>query len=151
MMSLYRVDKREQPVTLFHSDGVVQEGVLFLSPYAQTHLGEQSLLEMLREREVFIPFRHQGGGFALVNKDSLTHVRFQPLGELEPPFGEQVNVRITFFGGELLQGSIALDMPEGQNRLQDYLNAAPGFFPLEAGDAHYIVNGALIRDIAPLR
>lgn len=150
-MNQYRVDKREQPATLFLADGVVQEGVLFLSPFSQSHSGEQSLLELLRDREVFIPFRRHDGGFCLINKDSITHLRYNPISEFIPPFGDRVMVRITFFGGELLQGSIALDMPEGQNRLQDYLNAAPGFFPLDSGDAHYIVNGALIRDITPLR
>lgn len=150
-MNQYRVDKREQPATLFLADGVVQEGMLYLSPFSQSHSGEQSLLELLRDREVFIPFRSQGGNFALINKEAVTHLRYQPVSDFEPPYGDRVNVRITFFGGELLQGSIALDMPEGQSRLQDYLNAAPGFFPLDSGDAHYIVNGALIRDITPLR
>lgn len=150
-MNQYRVDKREQPATLFLSDGVVQEGVLFLSPFSHSHSGEQNLLELLRDREVFIPFRDHGGSFVLINKEAITHLRYQPISDFEPPFGDRVKVRITFFGGELLQGSIALDMPAGQSRLQDYLNASPGFFPLESGQSHYIVNGALIRDIAPLR
>lgn len=149
-MSLYRVDKREQPVSLFLSDQIVHEGVVFLSPFASTHVGEETLLDLLRERDQFFPFRHRDGRFILVNKNAVTHVR-HPGGEDEAGMGEPIRVRITFFGGGTLEGTIVLDMPEEKNRLLDYVNASPGFFALEGGDGHYIANGALVREISPLR
>ena len=106
---------------------------------------------MLREKEIFFPFRTSDGAFTLVNKSAITHARFNESAAEELPFGEELAVRIVFFGGELLQGTIRLAMPEGQNRLQDYVNAAPGFFPLEGGENRYVVNGTLIREINPER
>ena len=150
-MSLYRVDKRELPVALFLSDGIVHEGVVFLNTLSHAHSGPQTLLEMLREKELFFPFRTNDGAFTLINKSAITHARFNENDAEELAFGEELAVRIVFFGGELLQGTIRLAMPEGQNRLQDYVNAAPGFVPLEAGENRYVVNGALIREINPNR
>jgi hypothetical protein len=150
-MSLYRVDKREQPVALFLSDQVVHDGVVFLSPFASTHSGEETLLDLLRERDQFFPFRHTDGRFILVNKNAVTHVRYEGKREEESGMGEPIRVRITFFGGGILEGTIVLDMPEEKNRLLDYANASPGFFALEGKDAHYIANGALVREISPLR
>lgn len=150
-MSLYRVDKREVNVALFLTDGVVHEGVVFLSSLSQSHDGRQTLLEMFREREPFFAFRDNSESFALVNKNAITHARFVEREEEELALGEELSVRIVFFGGEALQGKIRLAMPEGQSRLQDYVNAAPGFFPLEGSEFRYIINGTLIREIAPLR
>lgn len=150
-MSLYRVDKRELPVALFLSDGIVHEGVVFLNTLSHAHSGPQTLLEMLREKELFFPFRTSDGAFTLINKNAITHARFNESDDTDLAFGEELSVRIVFFGGELLQGTIRLAMPEGQNRLQDYVNAAPGFVPLEGGENRYVVNGALIREINPNR
>ncbi len=149
-MSVYRVDKEECPVVLFTADGMVQEGVIFLSPYASTHTGQQSPLDLMREKEQFFPFRSQAGNFTLVNKDAITHLRYQPEEHQEPPFGEPMQVQVTFFGGELLQGTLTLNMPQGKNRLIDYINAAPGWFALQGSEAGYLANGALIREIQPL-
>lgn len=150
-MSLYRVDKREQPVALFLSDQVVHEGVVFLSPFASTHSGEETLLDLLREKDHFLPFRDGEGRFILVNKNAVTHVRYEGKTEDEPVIGDRIRVRIAFFGGGVLEGTIVLDMPEEKNRLLDYVNASPGFFALEGGDARYIANGSLVREISPLR
>lgn len=34
--------------------------------------------------------------------------------------------------------------------MQDYVNSSPGFFALETAEAHNLVNGTLIREIAPI-
>jgi len=146
-MSLYRVDKREQPVVLFLADGVVREGAVFLSPFSQLRAGPQTLLDLFREKEPFMPFRGDDGSFTLLNKNAVTHVRYHGGGE--ECLGERLGVRLTFYGGENLQGTLVIAMPEGLNRLQDYVNSAPGFFPVETADARYLVNGALLREIAP--
>lgn len=149
-MSLYRVDKREQPIALYLSDKVVQQGIVFLSPFASTHSGEETLLDLLREKEPFFPFRDQEGRFLLVNKNAVTHVAFRASQPQTPPWGTPLKVRITFFGGERIEGTIILNMPDGKNRLLDYINAAPGFFALEGDDVQYVANGNLVREISPL-
>ncbi len=147
-MNDYRVEKIELPVTLFLADGVVHEGILFLSPFSPSHSGQQRLVEMFYEPDVFFPFRDKSGRFALVNKSAITHVRY-PLQEEEREFGKWSRVRLTFYGGDLLEGDIVIAMPADKGRLQDYVNSTPGFFCLYSHDAHYIVNGDLIREIAP--
>jgi hypothetical protein len=147
-MNDYRVEKLEVPVTLFLADGVVHEGILFLSPFSPSHSGPQRMVEMFRETDVFFPFKDKSGRFALVNKSSITHVRY-PTQDEDTEFGDRNRVRLTFYGGELLEGEITIAMPAGKSRLQDYVNSTPGFFCLYSHDAHYIVNGDLIREISP--
>ena len=50
MSSIYRVDKTEQPVVLFQADGSVMKGVVFLSACAYSHIGQQTLLDLLKEK-----------------------------------------------------------------------------------------------------
>jgi hypothetical protein len=147
-MNDYRVNKLEISVTIFLADGVVHEGILFLSPFSPSHSGPQRVIEMFREADIFFPFKDKNGRFALINKSSITHVRY-PLQDEEETYGDRNRVRLTFYGGELLEGEIVIAMPAGKGRIQDYLNSTPGFFCLYTSDAHYIVNGDLIREIAP--
>lgn len=150
-MNEYRVDKQELPVVLFLSDGAIHEGVVFLSPFSSIYSGPQTILELFREEEAFLPFRDKGGQFILINKSALTHVRYPRGTEADQTIGDKLNVRITFFGGELLEGILTIAMPAGQNRLMDYINASPGFFILEGEEFCYLANGALVREISPVR
>lgn len=150
-MSIYRVEKSEQPVTLFHGDGAVQSGVVFLSPSAYTHIGQQTLMDLLREKGDFFPFRGENGAFLVVNKETVSHIRYQP-SEREraaETLGTPVEVRISFIGGELLQGTVVIEMPEGRTRLLDFINEARGFFVLRSDEAHYLVNVDQIRSASP--
>ena len=150
-MSIYRVDKTEQPVVLFQADGSVMNGVVFLSASAYSHIGRQTLADLLREKGDFFPFRSEVGAFCVANKATITHIRYQQLtSEAEyEPLGNPVEVLVNFAGGEQLRGTVVIEMPEGRNRLFDFINAASGFFALQSGDAHYLVNVAQIRDISP--
>lgn len=148
-MNLYRIEKREQPVTIYFADGVVSHGVIFLGPNAYAQRGEQTVLELLREKEPFFPFRDQSGRFALLSKKAITHLCYQAPDENIPVAGPSIGVQITFFGGELLEGTITLDRPEEKNRLGDFINGSPGFFPLRQGALLYLANGTLVREIAP--
>lgn len=150
-MSIYRVDKKEQPVVLFQADGSVMRGVIFLSASAYSHIGRQTLGDLLREKGDFFPFRSDTGTFCVANKLSITHLRYEEGEEEQPygPIGTPEEVQINFVGGEQLRGTVIIEMPEGRNRLFDFVNSMSGFFPLRTGEAHYLVNVAQIRDIAP--
>ncbi len=148
-MSLYQIEKLEFPVTLFLAGGQVREGVIFLNLHSANHPGPQSPIELFNEAESFIPFRKEEEFFSLVNKKALSHARFEPAESCEYVFGDRVSVRINFFGGEILQGTITLEAPAGRNRLKDFLNYHRGFFLLDCGEAHYLVNPAQICEIAP--
>jgi hypothetical protein len=150
-MSVYRVDKHEQSVVLFFSDGSVMKGVVFLSARTYSHFGQQTLVDLLREKAGFFPFRTDAGTFCVVNKANLTHLRFSPDStevDTVPP-GYFSDVQISFVGGEQLSGQIAIDLPTGHNRLLDFVNSVRDFFYLQGSEAHYLVNTTHIRDISP--
>lgn len=150
-MSEYRLEKIEKDVVLFLQDGVVLDGVVFLSPFAYGHSGNQTLLELLLEVERFLPFRDRAGQVRLVNREAISHVRHEPHGEENAVIlSEQVSVRLIFFGGEALEGAVTLETPEEKNRLKDYLNMAPACFTLVSGASHYIVNARHIQQVIPL-
>jgi hypothetical protein len=151
-MSIYRVDKTEQSVVLFQADSSVMKGVVFLSACAYSHIGQQTLVDLLREKGGFFPFRSESGGFCVTNKHTITHICYEKsMAEQEfMPLGNPVEVQVNFAGGEQLRGTVIIDMPEGRSRLFDFINSASGFFPLHGSDGHhYLVNVTQIRDISP--
>jgi len=150
-MSVYRVEKAELPVVVFQADGSVMKGVVFLSASAYSHMGQQTLLDLMKEPGNFFPFRSEAGAFCVANKQSITHIRFTPPAEpaAYQSLGYREDVDIKFVGGEQLSGTVTIEMPEGRNRLFDFINAMKGFFLLQNQDAHYLVNVAQIRDVNP--
>jgi hypothetical protein len=152
-MSVYRVEKSELAVVIFQADGSVMKGVVFLSASAYSHMGQQSLLDLMKEPGNFFPFRSETGSFCVANKTSITHIRFDPPEEAEEfaSLGDREDVDIKFVGGEQLSGTVTIEMPEGRNRLFDFLNAMTGFFLLQNQEANYLVNVTQIRDVNPRR
>ena len=150
-MSIYRVDKTELPVVLFQADGSVMKGVVFLSASAYSYLGQQTLLDLMKEKETFFPFRREDGAFSVTNKCTITHVRYKPISATDGyrPLGTPEKVVITFVGGEQLQGTIIIDLPEGRKRLIDFINSAKGFFPMQTDEAEHLINIDQVRDIKP--
>ena len=150
-MSIYRVEKSELEVIIFQADGSVMKGVVFLSAVAYSHVGQQTLLDLMMEDGDFFPFRSESGEFCVANKNTITHIRYEPPEKVYDhcPLGNKVDVEIRFVGGEQLSGTVLIEMPEGKTRLLDFINAKRGFFQLQNQDAHYLVNVAQIRDISP--
>jgi len=150
-MSIYRVEKKEQAVVLFQADGSIMKGVVFLSASAYSHMRQQTLLDLLKEKEPFFPFRSTSGDFSIANRHTITHIRYgAPLPEEEVcPLGTPEDVQITFVGGEQLRGTIIIDLPDGRQRLIDYFNAAEGYFEMQTEESCYLVNAAQVRDVCP--
>lgn len=153
MSSIYRVEKSELPIVVFQADGSVMKGVVFLSACSYSHMGKQTLMSLLREAGDFFPFRSETGGFCVANKKTITHIRFDPPeeGEAYESLGDREEIDIRFVGGEQLSGTVTIEMPEGRNRLFDFINSASGFFLLQNQDAYYVVNVKQIRDVSPRR
>jgi hypothetical protein len=151
MASVYRVEKTEQKVVLFQADGSVMKGVVFLSACAYGHIGQQTLMDLLKEQGNFFPFRSEAGSFCVTNKASITHIRYEKLEEEDvyPSLGDEEDVMITFVGGEQLRGTVVIEMPEGRSRLFDFINSSSGYFHLKSQDAYYLVNVDQIRDVTP--
>ena len=132
-MSVYRVEKSELPVVVFQADGSVMKGVVFLSATAYSHMGKQTLLDLLKEPGEFFPFRSDTGNFCVTNKQTITHIRFDPPVQEDDyqSLGDREEVDIKFVGGEQRSGTVTIEMPEGRNRLLDFINAMEGYFLLQ--------------------
>lgn len=152
-MSVYRVEKTELPVVVFQVDGSVMKGVVFLSPSVYSHMGQQTLLDLMKEPGDFFPFRSDAGAFCVANKQTITHIRFDPPKETSAyeSLGDREKAEIQFVGGEQLSGTVTIEMPEGRNRLFDFLNAIKGYFLLHNQEAFYLVNIKQVRSVNPRR
>ena len=150
-MSIYRVEKTELPVVVFQADGSVMKGVVFLSPATYNHMGIQTLNDLLKEPGDFFPFRSETGDFCVTNKQTITHIRFEPQesGSEQQLLGHREEVEVRFVGGELLTGTLTIEMPKEKTRLFDFINAMDGFFLLQNQEAHYLVNVRQLRDVSP--
>ncbi|MBE0574749.1 MAG: hypothetical protein IH613_02525 [Desulfuromonadales bacterium] len=150
-MSVYHVEKTELPVVVFQADGSVMKGVVFLSASTYSHMGQQTLLDLMKEPGDFFPFRSEAGDFCVANKQTITHIRFDPpaAASTHASLGEREEADIKFVGGEQLSGTVTIEMPEGRNRLFDFLNAMKGFFLLHNHEAFYLVNIKQVRDVSP--
>lgn len=150
-MSVYHVEKTELPVVVFQADGSVMKGVVFLSASTYSHMGQQTLLDLMKEPGNFFPFRSETGDFCVANKQTITHIRFDPqaAASTDKALGEREEVDIKFVGGEQLSGTVTIEMPEGRSRLFDFLNAMKGFFQLHNHEAFYLVNIKQVRDVSP--
>ncbi len=151
MSSVYRVEKSELPVVIFQADGSVMKGVVFLSACAYNHMGQETLIDLLKEDGAFFPFRSDAGAFCVANKQTITHLRFDPPQDTQgyESLGYREDVDIRFVGGEQLSGIVTIEMPEGRNRLFDFINSASGFFLLQNQEAYYMINITQIRDVSP--
>lgn len=145
-MSEFRIEKREESVVIFMADGIVYEGSLFLSPFAQHRSGGQSVADLLLEEQPFLPLKTVKGEFHLVSKGMISHLRYDNREEPLACFPER-EVKITFLGGEELQGSVCLDLPAENSRIQDFFNSGAKYFSLKSGGHDYLVNMNLIQGV----
>ncbi|MCF6267021.1 MAG: hypothetical protein L3J57_10795 [Desulfuromusa sp.] len=149
MSDSLRVEKREEQVSLFMTDGVIFDGRVHLAQYAMLHSGEQTVLDLLMEKNPFLPMHSSSGEFHLIQKKLISHLRCEILLQKEIEHTER-QVKISFPGNETLQGVLRIDMPNHSVRLTDYINGGNDFFPLFSGGISYLVNRSLIRDIVLL-
>lgn len=141
-----RVEKRQEQVGLFMADGVVFEVTVFLAQYAMHHSGEQNVLDLLLEDDPFLPAKGANGDFHLVRKGMISHIRCAVTLDEGLEYIDR-QVKISFPGGEVLQGTVRMDLPAHSARLTDYINSGSEFFPLFSGEHAYLVNRSLIRNL----
>jgi hypothetical protein len=151
MNQQYQVEKLKAAVTLYLVDGQERTGVMFLSPCSMHQSGAQTLAEVLREPDPFVPFVSDESGFLLINKAQISHLRYEPVATDMPTFGTPIEVTVTFTNSRQLSGVVLLEVPEGKARLQDFMNSNSAYFSLDCGDAFYLVNPAVIIEIAPIK
>lgn len=139
---------------LMMSDGRTLIGALHCLPLAPSHSGSETPGDVLNRPEAFLPLTLPGERVVFVGKDQLLIVTVHPEEQVEDPdrrsAARSVGLRIELVSGETFEGMLALELPPNRPRALDYLNQAPGFFPLRAGDAIRYINRRYVRLATPL-
>jgi len=133
-------------------------GVICLASSAPLHDGPETILERLNSVERVIPFESpDGNGVTLATRTDILWV--QPRPGTDPKLvgpgtflvTRQEDVRVRLEGGETLEGVLQMELPDGFNRVSDFLNGPEDFFPLATPDGAYLVNKRRVREVQLFR
>jgi hypothetical protein len=141
------VDTMKTRVHMVLADGARLDGFVFLSPISELGVGPETLYDAVTSNEPFMPFETEEGGISFVNQHQIIWVA-EPAGppppEADPPSAQPRPVAVHFTGGEVLRCEAVIDLPEGRNRISDWLNQAKGFIPVQDGGRRMLVNLAFV-------
>jgi len=141
-MTSLAVDKIKKKVTVGLSDQRQLSGHLFLSPFSETGVGRQTVLDILTGKDRFIPFETSEGEFTFLNQSHIIWLAAAPekapTETAAPPHRHTVNVFLQ--GGKKLRGDLVRAMPEERSRLSDVLNEINDFMVLRDDKKEILVN-----------
>lgn len=144
-MREHQVPKRRVEVELTFTGGERRKVAVFLSEQAPEHAGPERVSDVLSRRDAFFPAIDPASGEAnLVARAAVTIARL-PRGA-EPGDADEVTipteheVKIHLRDGQRVSGMVSYVLPPERSRLVDFLNTAPPFFRLLAGDDLLLVN-----------
>jgi hypothetical protein len=131
------IPKREVPVRIHLATGEVLSGVMFLDFIDVIHRGEQTLLDKCNDDYQWFPLRMRDGTTEIVNRNRVVLVEpgdGLPEELVRKESGgvfrrEAVGVRLA--AGRMMEGRIAMDLPDEFCRVSDFLNFPQDFFALE--------------------
>ncbi|MFZ1865826.1 MAG: hypothetical protein WAU39_16500 [Polyangiales bacterium] len=144
----YRIPKHRVCVEIACQGGEPEEVSIFLSPRAAFHPGRERPSDLLFGEEPFLTMMADDGAVRFVNKDAIAWMTVAPELELsgrhdlESQFTTQRcrPIDLTLDDGRNFVGEVAIVLPEGSCRLQDFLNSAARFFEVRDGRAVHFVN-----------
>lgn len=153
-MSEYRIPKnRRQIVVTLHSSASIA-GDMFVQAFGRYGGGAEGPLDILNAPEPFFPLRAENGETVLVAKDRVVLVTCDRPDVPEHVWAQatpRVTVEIHLLDGEIVTGSVLLEVPEQHSRLLDFLNRhKQRFFPLETVDGQLLINQSMIESVRSL-
>ena len=148
MSKEYAVPKREVAAELTMSGHRPIMVTLFLSYGAERHDGYERPSDLLNSSAIFLPVRVKADGFVFIRRQSILvlSVRFEDehdeegAEELAASQATTTNITVTMEDGSTVNGLIRYILPEGQRRLQNYLNTVDEFIRLEDRDMVRFLN-----------
>ncbi|HNX48616.1 MAG TPA: hypothetical protein PLS53_02680 [Thermoanaerobaculaceae bacterium] len=145
-MESYRVQKIQARVVISVPPHPPEERVLFLSPYAQTHDGPETVSDLLTDMKRFLPALSVEKGVYLVRTEAIRWLKIGDPEQAEWRFGESfmgvphARIRCEFSDGEALEGTLNAVAPPGAQRVLDVLNLQRGFLHLMTSAGLHLVN-----------
>lgn len=147
MNESYRMPRRQVLAQVTMVGEPSRELMLFLGLHARTHSGSECPSDLLNGTEPFVPARDAQGNTLLLQLDSIlvttVSARDESIqGHLEFQTSDAtcVDVAIALEGGAMLRGYVCYVLPEGQQRLQNYLRLPDRFLALYEGPRVHLVN-----------
>ncbi len=160
LADLFHVPKRRVPAEVFLPGQPPIAVDLFLSEFAQTHDGAERPSDLLSGSEDFFPAAGPDGKVVFFQRNAVMFLSVPARHEIRDGSADSAmlsseeaahhEVRVFLEDGTDLQGTVSYVMPEGQRRLQDYLNRGPRFLIVRDGETVRLVNRARIVRISML-
>jgi hypothetical protein len=139
------IAKETRDVGLILSDGTSLAGEVFLNLYGAHHFGPQRVGDLLLGPERFLPLR-SASGTRLVNIAHILQARVGAAEETDPLMllGERHAVAVTTASGERIETVLYANLPDGSQRVKDYLNQPLRFFTFFLPEAVLYLHRAAI-------
>jgi hypothetical protein len=142
-MAELRVPTVSLPAEVVDAGGGRSAGQVFMPAQASAHSGATRPVEWINSPGDFFPFLPEGATSAVIlNKSQVVLLVVGASADADEVAEEEGlprrRVRIEC-GSQSFEGTLLLDMPENQRRLQDYLNRPERFVELRDGDRHLLV------------
>lgn len=161
MSEKFQVPKHEVSARALLPGGEHEELKLYVSERAERHSGRERPSDLLNRDDRFVPVRLSDSGFVLLRRTAVLVMVVSLEDELvagvveggegpDAEGAERHEVRLVLDEGTEVEGSVTYVMPPGEQRLQDYLNQAPGFVRVRDGDRIQLVNTGRIVRVEPL-
>jgi len=144
----YRIPKHQVSVEIALRGGEPEEVSVFLYPRAASHAGRERPSELLLNDEPFLTVVSGDGGVRFINKAAIAWMTValelemsgQSDTEAQLPMDRCTPIDLTLDDGRTFVGEVAILLPEGSSRLQDFLNGSDRFFEVRDARAAHFVN-----------
>jgi len=152
-METYRIPKEKRAVLLRVPPAPPEEKTLFLSPFADTHQGRETLHDLLLRKERFLPVLENDDSLLLVQKSSIQWIEVLQPEETEWYYlqmrtgAPKSKILVEFNTGESMEGCIHALTPEGERRVSDVVNLSEGFLHLESREGLYLINLSKVNSV----
>jgi hypothetical protein len=156
----YRVPKRRvsaEVLLLGHPRKVV---TLFLHEVAETHAGAERPSDLLNGEGTFFPAIEPPGKLVLLQRDAVMVISVaaeaeflpsDPEGSLpDPAQATKIPVEVILQDGSHVRGTVQFAMPQGRDRLIDFMNAPDRFITVREENLARLINKRRIVRIAVL-
>lgn len=117
------VEKRSHPADVFLTDGRVIEALVFVSEYAQTHDGPQTVRDLIDEPGHVVPAVDADGEFVLIHKEAISAVSVSPSDQDLNGYWHETPATLRLVGGHRVDGALLVEDGSG-DRLSDAFNHA---------------------------
>ncbi|MBW2269207.1 MAG: hypothetical protein JRH16_11565 [Deltaproteobacteria bacterium] len=152
MSDSYRVPKRSVSVQLRTVQFGFEEVTVFLNDLAESHAGPESPLDLFNAQSAFLPVRLADATMRFVSIEQVMTVGLPPTlpEEAEPFCGTVEKVAVLMEDGNVLEGGFAYELPDGSQRLQDFLNQEVRFALLHTAEGEVLINKRRISHVSVL-